>query len=112
MSLDCCNFYEVIVNNRAIILAEFFDLMGDVVNFIDIFYDPSMERFHPWALAIMTLSAFSFAANTFFKKQLASVDEISRDSVYLDDDVELGLIEKSKTKDKLLLVSQKIKHVY
>lgn len=112
MSLDCCNFYEVIVNNRAIILAEFFDLMGDVVNFIDIFYDPSMERFHPWALAIMTLSAFSFAANTFFKKQLASVDEISRDSVYLDDDVELGLIEKSKTKDKLLLVSQKRKHVY
>jgi hypothetical protein len=112
MSLDCCNFYEVIVNNRAIILAEFFDLMGDVVNFIDIFYDPSMERFHPWALAIMALSAFSFAANTFFKKQLASVDEISRDSVYLDDDVELGLIEKSKTKDKLLLVSQKRKHVY
>ena len=112
MSLNCCNFYEVIVNNRAIILAEFFDLMGDVVNFIDIFYDPSMERFHPWALAIMALSAFSFAANTFFKKQLASVDDISRDSIYLDDNVELGLIEKSKTKDKLLLVSQKRKHVY
>jgi hypothetical protein len=112
MSLDCCNFYEVIVNNRAIILAEFFDLLGDVVNFIDIFYDPAMERFHPWALAIMALSAFSFTANTFFKKQLASVDELSRDSIYLDDSVELGLIEKSKTKDKLFLVSQKRKQVY
>ena len=43
----------------------------------------------------------------FFKKQLASVDELSRDSIYLDDSVELGLIEKSKTKDKLFLVSQK-----
>lgn len=112
MSLDCCNFYEVIVNNRAIILAEFFDLLGDVVNFIDIFYDPGMERFHPWALAIMALSAFSFTANTFFKKQLASADELSRDSIYLDNEVELGLIEKSKTKDKLFIVSQKRKQVY
>ena len=74
MSLNCCNFYEVIVNNRAIILAEFFDLMGDVVNFIDIFYDPSMERFHPWALAIMALSAFSFAANTSFQHSTTVLD--------------------------------------
>lgn len=62
--------YSVIVNNRAILLAEFFDLLGDVVNFFDIYGNQEMVIFHPWAIIIMCLSGFSFGMNTLFKKHL------------------------------------------
>ena len=104
--------YSVIVNNRAILLAEFFDLLGDVVNFFDIYGNQEMVIFHPWAIIIMCLSGFSFGMNTLFKKQLASIKYLNRDEMIPYSDIELGLIEKSKMVDKLLNVSKKRKSVY
>lgn len=103
--------YKVIVNNRAIILAEFFDLLGDIVNFFDIYGNKDMAIFHPWAIIIMSLSGFSFVMNTLFKKQLASINYLTRNQIN-NDDIELGLIEKSKMIDKLFTLTKKRKSVY
>jgi len=108
----CEILYSVIVNNRAILLAEFFDLLGDIVNFFDIYGNEEMIIFHPWAIAIMCLSGFSFAMNTLFKKQLATMKQLNRYEIIPDSDIELGLIEKSKMVDKLLIVSKKRRTVY
>lgn len=104
--------YSVIVNNRAILLAEFFDLMGDVINFFDIYGNQDMIIFHPWAIIIMCLSGFSFVMNTLFKKQLTKMKYLNRNEINPSSDIELGLIEKSKMIDKLLVVSKKRKIVY
>ena len=58
-----------------------------------------MAIFHPWAIIIMSLSGFSFVMNTLFKKQLASINYLTRNQIN-NDDIELGLIEKSKMIDK------------
>ena len=103
--------YKVIVNYRAIILAEFFDLLGDIVNFFDIYSNKDMTIFHPWSIIIMCLSSLSFIMNTLLKKQIASINYLKR-NIINNDDIELGLIEKTKMNDKLYVLTKKRKSVY